>query len=151
MRECPLISVLLPTYNCERIVRNTLESVKWAAEILVVDSYSTDGTLEICREYGARIIQHRYLNSAKQKNWAIPQCKHDWVLQIDTDEVLEAALIDEIEAALVSSANDYDGFRMPFKHHILNRSSRTHKSCRSSWNPETPFSPLWNAEYFQTA
>ncbi len=66
----------------------------------MVDSYSTDQTLEICREYGARIIQHEYINSAKQKNWATPQAAHEWVLQIDTDETLEPGLQEEICAAL---------------------------------------------------
>jgi len=68
----PPIFVLLPTYNCAAIVRDTLESIKRADEILVVDSYSTDETLDICTVYGARIIQHEYVNSAKQKNWAAP-------------------------------------------------------------------------------
>src|SRR5258705_2751557 len=99
----PLISILLPTFNSAATVRETLESVKWADEILVVDSFSTDRTLEICREYGARIIQHEYLNSARQKNWAAPQCRNDWVLQIDTDEILESGTREEIEDALRSS------------------------------------------------
>src|SRR5712692_7793623 len=113
------ISVLLPTYNCAAIVRATLESIKWADEILVVDSFSTDGTLEICREYGARIIQHEYIQSAKQKNWAIPQCAHEWVLQVDTDEVLEPGLREEIASALAGAPAGTDGFQIPFKHHIL--------------------------------
>src|SRR5258708_30024373 len=102
----PPISVLLPTYNCAGIVRDTLESLKWADEILVVDSYSTDRTLEICRDFGVRIIQHEYVNSAKQKNWAVPQCKHEWVLQIDTDEVVSPELKDEIGQALVATPLD---------------------------------------------
>ena len=113
------ISVLLPTYNDARIIRNTLESVKWASEILVVDSYSTDDTLAICHEYGARILQHEYINSAKQKNWAIPQCRYEWVLQIDTDEVLEPGLAEEIMRTLQSYPQEYDGFLVPFKHYIL--------------------------------
>lgn len=113
------ISVLLPSYNDAGIIRNTLESVRWASEILVVDSYSTDDTLAICREYGARILQHEYINSAKQKNWAIPQCRCEWVLQIDTDEVLEPGLAEEIEETLRLHSHEYDGFRIPFKHHIL--------------------------------
>src|SRR3989449_11146752 len=94
------LSVLLPTFNNAAIVRAALESIRWADEILVVDSFSTDNTLDICREYGARIIQHEYIQSAKQKNWAIPQCANEWVLQIDTDEVLEPGLREEIEAVL---------------------------------------------------
>ena len=73
------LSVLLPTFNNAEIIRPTLESIRWVDEILVVDSFSTDSTLDICREYGARIIQHEYIQSAKQKNWAIPQCAHEWV------------------------------------------------------------------------
>src|ERR1039457_4200714 len=108
----PAISVLLPTFNCAGIVRATLESVRWADEILVTDSFSTDGTLEICREYGARIIQHEYINSAKQKNWAAPQCQHEWVLQIDTDEVGSAELRQEIEAPLAAVPSDVEAFRV---------------------------------------
>lgn len=119
METRPRLSVLLPTFNNEGLIRECLESVKWADEILVVDSYSTDATLEICREYGARIIQHEYVNSALQKNWAIPQCGHEWVLQIDTDERLEPGLAEEIQSALKSADSNVEGYRIPFKHHIL--------------------------------
>jgi glycosyltransferase involved in cell wall biosynthesis len=117
----PQISILLPTFNSAATVRETLESVKWADEILVVDSFSTDNTLEICQEYGARIIQHEYINSARQKNWAVAQCRHEWVLQIDTDETLEPGAREEIEAALASSAESVQAFRLPRKNHILGR------------------------------
>jgi len=95
------ISVLLPTFNNAEIIRPTLESIRWVDEILVVDSFSTDSTVDICREYGARVVQHEYIQSAKQKNWAIPQCANEWVLQIDSDEVLEPGLQEEIEATLM--------------------------------------------------
>src|ERR1044071_3511793 len=104
------VSILLPTFNSAASVRETLESVKWADEILVADSFSTDNTLDICREYGARIIQHEYINSAKQKNWAAPQCTNEWVLQIDTDETLEAGAREEIEAALDAVGEDVHAF-----------------------------------------
>ena len=117
----PLISILLPTFNSAATVRDTLESVKWADEILVVDSFSTDTTREICREYGARIIQHEYLNSAKQKNWAAPQCRNEWVLQIDTDETLEAGAREEIEAVLAAGNESVHAFRLPRKNHVLGR------------------------------
>jgi glycosyltransferase involved in cell wall biosynthesis len=120
----PKISVLLPTFNNSATVRHTLESIKWADEILVVDSYSTDDTLEICREYGARIILHEYINSAKQKNWAIPQASHEWILQLDADETLEPGLREEIAAALSDVQADVHAFRVPFKHFILGRWAR---------------------------
>jgi glycosyltransferase involved in cell wall biosynthesis len=115
------ISILLPTFNEADKIVECLESVKWADEILVLDSYSTDNTLDIAREYGARFIQHEYINSAKQKNWAIPQCEHAWVLQIDADERLELALQEEIQNILRDPPNDVDGYSMPFKHHVLGK------------------------------
>lgn len=105
-------------------MRATLESVKWADEILVVDSFSTDGTLGICREYGARILQHEYINSAKQKNWALPQCRNEWVLQIDSDETLEAGLREEIRDAIAAAPPEVELFRMPRKNHMLGQWTR---------------------------
>ena len=118
---CPHISILLPTFNNATTVRETLESVKWAQEILVVDSFSTDATLDICKEYGARIIQHEYINSAKQKNWAVSQCAHEWVLQIDTDEILEPGAREEIERALSEVGPKVEAFRLPRKNHVVGR------------------------------
>jgi len=115
------LSVLLPTFNNAGIIRATLDSISWVDEILVVDSFSTDNTLDICREYGARILQHEYEQSAKQKNWAIPQCAHDWVFQIDSDEVLEPGLREEIEAVLENPPAGVNGFRINFKHHVLDQ------------------------------
>src|SRR5260370_31574859 len=102
------LKVLLPTFKNAEIIRPTIESIRWADEILVVDSFSTDNTLDICREYGARILQHEYVQSAKQENWAIPQCANEWVLQIDTDEVLEPGLWEEIEATIENAPAGVD-------------------------------------------
>lgn len=113
------ISVLLPSFNNAETIRATLESVKWADEILVVDSFSTDATLDICREYAARIIQHEYIQSAKQKNWAIPQCAHEWVLQIDSDEVLESGAEAEIRKVINEATPEVHGFVFRRKNHVL--------------------------------
>jgi len=115
------ISVLLPTFNNAQIIRATLESIQWADEILVVDSFSTDSTLDICREYGARIIQHEYIQSSKQKNWAIPQCAHEWVLQIDTDEVLETGAKEEILTRTAAAPPEVHAFALPRKNHVLGK------------------------------
>ena len=115
------LTVLIPTYNNETIIRACLESIKWADEILVCDSYSTDRTLEIARSYGARIVQHEYINSAMQKNWAIPQCRHNWVLLIDTDEQLEDGLKQEIITFLFDLPSDINACRMRRKNMILGR------------------------------
>ncbi len=115
------ISVLIPAYNSEKTIRYTLESVKWADEILICDSWSTDSTLEIAKDYGARIIQHEYINSALQKNWAIPQCAHEWVLIVDTDEVVEVELKQEIQNVLKNPDTKIDGYRIPRKNFIYGK------------------------------
>jgi glycosyltransferase involved in cell wall biosynthesis len=94
------LTVLVPTRNEETNLRDCLESVKWADELLVVDSFSTDGTLAIAEEFGARVLQHEYINSAAQKNWAIPQTEHDWVMVLDADERVTPELAGEIRAQL---------------------------------------------------
>jgi glycosyltransferase involved in cell wall biosynthesis len=115
------ITVLLPTFNNAEIIRATLESIRWADEILVVDSFSTDNTLDICREYGARVLQHEYIQSSKQKNWAIPQCAYEWVLQIDTDEVLEIGAKEEILTRIATAPADVHAFALPRKNHVLGK------------------------------
>ena len=67
------------------------------------------------------MIQHEYINSAKQKNWAAPQCQHEWVLQIDTDEVVSAELRQEIEVALAAAPSGLDAYRMPRRNEMLGR------------------------------
>lgn len=115
------LSVLVPTYSCESIIRECLESVKWADEILICDSFSTDRTVEICREYTSNILQHEYVNSAKQKNWAIPRCANEWVLVIDSDERLEPELREEIQTFLSNPMPEVDACRMARKNMILGR------------------------------
>ena len=90
------LTVIIPTHNEEATLPDCLESVRFADETLVVDSFSTDRTLEIAREQGARIVQREYGYSAQQKNWAIPQARHEWVLLVDADERVTAGLRDEI-------------------------------------------------------
>lgn len=102
-------------------MRATLDSIRWADEILVVDSYSSDNTLEICREFDAKILQHEYINSACQKNWAVAQCKHEWILQVDTDETFETGIEEEVTLAICSASADVHGFRFPRKNHILGK------------------------------
>ena len=94
------LSVIIPSYNEEKNIENCLKSVAWADEILVVDSFSSDRTLEIAGKYTHRILQHEYRNSAAQKNWAIPQATHEWILLVDCDETVSKALGDEIRSLL---------------------------------------------------
>ena len=103
------ITVIVPTFNEEDNIRDCLESVKWADDIFVVDSFSTDRTLEIARDYTRHIVQHEYVNSATQKNWAIPQAEGDWLMVVDADERVTPELGLRIKDIL-ANGTAYDGF-----------------------------------------
>lgn len=91
------LSVYIVTLNEEERLENTLKAASAVADdILIVDSGSTDRTEEIARKYGARFIFHKWKNISSQKRFAQNECRHDWVLSLDADEVLSAALIKEI-------------------------------------------------------
>jgi glycosyltransferase involved in cell wall biosynthesis len=94
-----MLTVLIPCKDEIQHIRACVESVRPIAdEILVADSGSTDGTLELVRELGGcRIIEREYVNSADFKNWAIPQARHDWVLVVDADERVTPELAAEIQ------------------------------------------------------
>ena len=106
------LSVLIPVFNEEANLPACLESVRDIAdEIFVVDSFSTDKTIEIAKSFGARVVQHEYVNSAAQKNWAIPQCKHEWVFIIDADERMTLELRAEVKAQLERAGGpELDGY-----------------------------------------
>jgi glycosyltransferase involved in cell wall biosynthesis len=137
------LTVIIPTYNVEDLIAQAIESVLWADEIFVVDSFSTDRTVEIAQSYGARVVQHEYIYSAKQKNWAIPQAKNEWILLLDSDEVVTPELRTTIEKLLADDTIDnYDGFGIARKHFFLGKFLRWggryplynirlfHRSCR---------------------
>jgi glycosyltransferase involved in cell wall biosynthesis len=119
----PELTALITCRNESRNIRDCLESVRWADEIFVVDSFSTDDTLEICRQYTDRIVQHEYLYPAAQKNWAIPQATYPWVLILDADERVTPALADEIRR-IVAADGPYDGYYLKRLSYFLGRLMR---------------------------
>lgn len=121
------VTAFVPTFNSSKTIRECLESLTWADRIFIVDSFSTDNTLEICREYTDWIVQHEYVYSARQKNWAMEQIQTEWTLHLDSDERLEPALRDEIQAALAQSQQP-DGYRIRIKNYAWGKWVR---SCRS--------------------
>ena len=80
------ISAIIPTFNEEDHIIAAIESLAWADEIIVVDSFSTDNTVALAQSKGVKILQRNYEYSASQKNWAIPQASYDWVFILDADE-----------------------------------------------------------------
>lgn len=99
----PAVSAIVTTFNEEANIAACIESLLWCDEILVVDSFSTDRTPEICRGYEkVRFFQRTYFGSASQKNWAMDQVTNDWILIFDADERCTPALQREIEELLAS-------------------------------------------------
>ncbi len=100
------VSGVVVCYNNMPYIRNCLESMTWVDELIVVDSFSTDGTAELGRKYADKLIQRKYLSDGDQKNFAFRQAAHPWVAVIDSDEVMPAALRDEIRRTLTDPVFD---------------------------------------------
>jgi glycosyltransferase involved in cell wall biosynthesis len=132
----PLTAYTL-TLNEARQIRAVLESVKWADELIVVDSFSTDGTLDIAREYNARILSQKFCGFGKLRNVALDAAKHDWILSIDADERCTPELAREVRAEL--SAPRFDAYHIPRKSHFL---GRWMKHC--GWYPDYRQPQLFN-------
>ena len=94
------LSVTIITLNEEQNIRDALESVKWADEIVVVDSGSADRTVEICKEYTDRVFYNQWPGHIAQKNLAIEKAAHQWILSIDADERVTPELAAEIKEVL---------------------------------------------------
>ena len=90
------LSVIITTKNEAHNIRGVIESVLFADEIIIVDSYSTDNTVAIAETYPTKILKRVYNYPASQKNWAIPQAKHEWILLLDADERVTPQLKDEV-------------------------------------------------------
>jgi glycosyltransferase involved in cell wall biosynthesis len=101
------LTALVTCGNEEAMIGDCLASLRFADEILVVDSFSTDRTLEIARPLATRILQHEYVNPAAQKNWAIPQAAHEWVLLLDADERVPPELAQEVRHLLQNPQHDF--------------------------------------------
>ena len=111
------LTVIIPCKNERKNIRPCVASAKCVAdEVLVADSGSTDGTLDIVREMGGcRIVEREYINSGNFKNWAIPQARHPWVMILDADERISETLAAEIQKLLENPAKDgYHVYRANF-------------------------------------
>jgi glycosyltransferase involved in cell wall biosynthesis len=91
------ITVIVLTKNEETRISTCMDAVKWADEVLVVDSFSTDATVNIASAAGARVLQHPFSNFAAQHNYAQSQATHDWVFFVDADERVSDELRNEIK------------------------------------------------------
>lgn len=124
------LSVIIITKNESANIRACLESVAWADEIVVVDSASTDGTLEIAREFTPQVHVHAdWPGFGAQKNRALDYASKDWVLSLDADERVTPELRAEIEAVLLDARAD--GYEIPRLSSFCGRFMR-----HSGWHPD---------------
>lgn len=121
MLNKPLLSVAMITFNEERIIEKTLSAIhNWVDEIVVVDSYSSDKTLDILTLFDVKLFQEKWQGYSKQKNFAISKCTGDWILVLDADEVVSKELKEEIQK-IIAKPGIKTGFRIPRKLYIGSR------------------------------
>lgn len=127
--RCP-VSVVITTYNEERNIAACLRSVAWADEILLVDSFSKDATVELARAFPITILQREYYGSAAQKNWALDRVQNDWVLILDADERVPEELAREI-LKLLSTEPPAPGYYIRRQNIFIDRAIR-----HSGWSTD---------------
>lgn len=115
------VTALIPCKNESHNIAQVINSVNWCDEILVVDSFSTDGTLDKAKQFPVKILQREYVNSANQKNWAIPQAAHEWILLVDADERVTPELKTEIQSILSRDTIVENAFWIYRKNYFLGK------------------------------
>ncbi len=113
------LSAVLITRNSAAVLPACLESLRFADEIVIVDSGSTDATLDIARHFNAKIVHQNWLGYGRQKQFAVAQAAHDWVLCVDTDERVSEPLRESIRREL--AAPRFRAYEMPRRNRFLGR------------------------------
>ena len=117
------ITAIIPTLNEEHNIVDAIKSINFADEIMVVDSFSSDKTIELATPLADTILQREYENSASQKNWAIPQAKHEWILLLDADERVTHELKEEV-ISIINSTTEYSGFWIKRQNYFMGKKVR---------------------------
>lgn len=115
------LSVIVITYNEEQNIEECLESVCWADEIIVVDAYSQDRTVELARKYTNRVYLREWAGYAPAKQFALEQATGDWVLWIDADERVTPELANQIREVVSRDENPFGGYYLPRRAYFLGR------------------------------
>ncbi len=132
------LSVVIITFNEERNISRCIKSVKEIADdIVIVDSFSTDKTKDICLQLNVRFIENKFSGHIEQKNFAITQAKYPYILSLDADEALDETLKSEI--AFAKNNWQYDGYKM---NRLTNYCGKWIRHC--GWYPDTKLR-LWDS------
>jgi len=115
----PKISVYIIAYNEVEKIKQCINSILWADEIIVADSYSSDGTTELAEKMGAKVFHIDFNGYGSLRNEAISHCKHEWILSIDADERCTLEVKEEILEVL--SNPKFDIYRIPRKNYFMGK------------------------------
>jgi glycosyltransferase involved in cell wall biosynthesis len=115
------VSAVIITYNEESIIAKTLSRLWWCDEIIVIDSGSTDRTVEICEGYGCSVYYRSFNGFGEQKRYGVSKARYDWILCIDADEILDDSLIEEIQIELNNPNNLPSAFEMRLNLVFMNK------------------------------
>lgn len=115
-----MLTVVIPTFNNENSITKVIKSAKDITnEIIIIDSFSTDLTVDIAKKLGASIFQREYNYSANQKNYILEKVKSKWVLMLDSDEILSEGLKSDIRQLTKNGIPDnVIAYRIPFIHYF---------------------------------
>jgi glycosyltransferase involved in cell wall biosynthesis len=135
-----MISILILTLNEEENLPRCLEAVRWSDDIVVLDSFSTDRTVEIARAAGARVVQRQFDNWAAHQNWALENIpfRHPWVYYSDADELVTPELRDELLAIAANPAEPHVAYRLRYKNYFMGQ-----------WIRHCGIYPTWILRFFR--
>ena len=169
------VSVYVLTFNNRRTIERCLRSVAWAEELVIVDSFSTDGTYEICQRYTGRTYQRKWTGHRDQYQYAADLTTQDWIMFVDADEEIPPELAKEIREELKGGAEGIDAFFVYRRTYYLGRwiryggwypdgEIRLYRREKGRWEgglhakifvngegqiPQEPVSPLYLPEYLR--
>ena len=127
-----MLSVIIICKNEEKNIRDCLESISWADEIIILDSGSTDNTLQICREFSEKVFSTDWPGFGIQKNRALQHATNPWVLSLDADERITPSLKSEIENTIAAEKNSQNnGYYIPRSSRFCGKFMR-----HSGWYPD---------------
>lgn len=115
----PTLTVIIPTYNEEAFIKGAIHSAIFADEIIVIDSYSTDNTVQVATPFADKILYRKFDDFSSQKNYALNYATSDWVLFLDADERITHSLEREIKDTI--SNPEHNGYKINFPHFFMNR------------------------------
>ena len=114
------ISVYIIAFNEEEKIKDALESVGWADEIIVADSFSTDGTVKIAKAHGAKVVQIPFNGFGSLRNDAIAACSHDWIFSLDSDERCTRGAKQEI-LDIINDPGSLDAYYVPRRNFFMGK------------------------------